>query len=375
MNKVVLATCVTLAAAAVTTTLFRQATAATPTTPLQTAVAPLTPQNSPTPVAMKLPYIIGADISWVQQREDAGTRYSDKGQTKDILAILKDHGFNYIRLRVFNDPTKSTPKDRPYSPQGYCDVAHTITMGKRVKAAGMGLLINFHYSDAWADPSKQYAPSAWADLTPQQTATALHDWTKKTVQQMKDAGAAPDMVQVGNEIPPGMLIDEGGTTQKWSQLTAYLNAGISAVREVDPKIALMLHLDTGGNNRATRDWVEAALSQNVEFDVLGLSCYVKWQGPADKWKANFEDLAMRYPKLRFVMAEVDAQAVEANDIMKALPGQRGLGTFIWEPTANNANQALFAQPTGRGGGPLGVLEEKMAAYDKVVEKYDIKKLP
>src|SRR6185436_9485625 len=107
-----------------------------------------------------LPYIIGADISWVQQREEAGVKYSDKGVQKDILEILKDHGFNYIRLRVFVDPTKPTPSDRrAYAPQGHCDLPHTIAMGKRVKAAGMGLMIDFHYSDSWADPGKQHVPS------------------------------------------------------------------------------------------------------------------------------------------------------------------------------------------------------------------------
>jgi arabinogalactan endo-1,4-beta-galactosidase len=104
--------------------------------------------------------------------------------------------------------------------------------------------------------------------------------------------------------------------------------------------------------------VDGALSHGVEFDVLGLSCYQRWQGPPAGWKANFEDLAARYPKLKFVMAEVDAQAVEANHIMWGLPEGRGIGTFIWEPTANNAGQALF---DNKGA----VIAEKMAGYDAV----------
>jgi len=322
-------------------------------------------------------YIVGADISWIQQREDTGTKYSDKGEVKDILAILKAHGFNYIRLRVFNDPTKATPKDQPYSMQGYCDVPHTVVMAKRVKAAGMKLLIDFHYSDAWADPSKQYTPAAWANLSNEELATKLHDWTKETVTKLKDAGALPDMVQVGNEITPGMMMDKGGTTGNWPQLAKYLKAGLTAVKEVDPKILTMLHIDRGGDNPGARKWVDAALGQGLEFDVLGLSCYSKWHGPPAGWKANFEDLAARYPKLQLVMAEVDAQAAEANDIMMALPEQRGLGTFIWEPEANNANQALFVQGGGRGRGAATVAVDgaRMGAYDKVVEKYGLEKLP
>lgn len=303
-------------------------------------------------------YIVGADISWVQQREAGGMKYSDNGVQKDILEILKDHGFNYIRLRVFVDPTKATPKDRPYSPQGFCDLPHTIQMAKRVKAAGMHLLIDFHYSDAWADPGKQYTPSSWAELSFEDLVKKTHDWTKDAVEQLAAAGAKPDMVQVGNEITPGMMTDKGGSTKDWEKLSQLLKAGLSAVKEVDPQIQTMLHIDKGGNNAACRAWVDGALSHGVAFDVLGLSCYQRWQGPPAGWKANFEDLAARYPKLKFVMAEVDAQAVEANHIMWALPEGRGMGTFIWEPTANNAGQALF---DNKGA----VIAEKMAGYDEV----------
>ncbi len=320
------------------------------------------------PPAAKAPrYIVGADISWVQQREASGARYSDNGVETDILAILKDHGFNFIRLRVFNDPTKRTPRDRPYSMQGYCDLAHTIAMGRRVKAAGMGLLIDFHYSDSWADPGKQYTPSAWAQLSFDDLVKATHDWTKESVAKMKEAGAEPDMVQVGNEITPGLMTDRGGSVRDWPQLGRLLKAGLSAVKEVDPRILTMLHIDKGGDNEATRRWVDAALAQGIKFDLLGLSCYQRWQGPPAGWKANFEDLAGRYPKLRFVMAEVDAQALQANEIMRSLPARRGLGTFIWEPTANNANQALF---DNRGA----VITAKMAQYDEVVAKYGLNKI-
>ncbi len=323
------------------------------------------------PAAMSLQdsrYVVGADISWVQQREAAGAQYSDNGVQKDMLAILKEHGFNYIRLRVFNDPTKATPRDRPYSIQGFCDLPHTIVMAQRVKAAGMRLLIDFHYSDAWADPQKQYTPSAWADLSFDDLVRKMHDWTKDAVTQMKDAGVEPDMVQVGNEITPGMMTDRGGSTSNWPHLARLLKAGLMAVKEVDPEIQTMLHIDRGGDNAGARQWVDAALAQGVTFDVLGLSCYARWHGPPAGWKANFEDLAARYPNLKFVMAEVDAQAEAANDIMKGLPDGRGLGTFIWEPEASNANQQLF---DNRGA----VIPERMAGYDRVVEKYGLKKIP
>jgi arabinogalactan endo-1,4-beta-galactosidase len=193
-------------------------------------------------------FIIGADISGVQAAEARGVKYSDKGVTKDILAILRDHGFNYVRLRVFVDPTRATPRDRPYSPQGYCDLPHTIEMAKRVKAKGMGLLIDFHYSDSWADPGKQFTPSAWAELSFDDLVRKMHDWTKDAITQMRDAGAEPDMVQVGNEITPGLMTDRGGSAKDWTQLGRLLKAGIAGVKEVDSKILVMLHIDKGGDN-------------------------------------------------------------------------------------------------------------------------------
>lgn len=303
-------------------------------------------------------FIIGADISWVQAAEDRGVRFSDNGVQKDILAILKDHGFNYIRLRVFNDPTKSTPKDRPYSAQGYCDLPHTIAMAKRVKAADMGLLIDFHYSDSWADPSKQYAPSAWANLSFDELVVAMHDWTKAAVTQMKDAGARPDMVQIGNEISPGMMTDRGGSVRDWSKLGRLLKAGIAGVKEVDPDVRVALHIVESGDKEAARRWVDAALEQGVAFDVLGLSCYTQWHGPPAGWKETFEDLEKRYPQLSFMIAELAQEVEETNRIMRELPHGKGLGTFIWEPTANNNGQALF---DGRGA----VIRERMRLYDEV----------
>jgi arabinogalactan endo-1,4-beta-galactosidase len=331
-------------------------------------------------------FMVGADISAVQQAEDRGTHFTDGGVQKDVLQILKDHGFNYIRLRIFVDPTKSTPRYRAYSAQGYCDLAHTIVMAKRVKQAGMGLLIDFHYSDSWADPGKQYTPAAWADLPFPELVKTMHDWTHDAVQKLKDAGAEPDMVQVGNEITPGMMVDRGGSTKNWDQLSQLLKAGIAGVEEVDPRIIIMLHLDRGGDNKTTRRWVDNALAHGVQFDVLGESCYTQYQGPAAQWKANIDDLAARYPNLHFVIAELADQVRPANDIMHDLPDHKGLGTFIWEPTRNGNGQGLFTSSfrTGRRtGGPTttapatppregAVIPEKMGVYDQLVKDYGLK---
>jgi arabinogalactan endo-1,4-beta-galactosidase len=311
--------------------------------------------------AASQPFIIGADISWVQAAEDRGIRFSEDGEQRDILEILKRHGFNYVRLRVFHDPTKPTPRDRPYSPQGHCDLDHTIEMAKRVRAAGMRLLIDFHYSDAWADPGKQFTPSAWADLSFDELVTVTHDWTREAVAKLKAAGAAPDMVQIGNEISPGIMTDRGGSIRDWAKLARLLKAGIAGVKDVDPAILVTLHIDKGGDNKAARWWVDSALEQDVQFDILGLSCYTRWHGPPAGWKSNFEDLAQRYPKLTFLIVEYAAEILETNQIMSDLPDRRGLGTFIWEPTANNNGQALFDRD-GR------VISDRMRLVDEVAKK-------
>ena len=164
------------------------------------------------------------------------------------------------------------------------------------------------------------------------------------------------MVQIGNEITPGLMTDRGGSVRNWNQLGQLLKAGISAVKEVDPKILVMLHIDKGGDNAATRRWLEAALSEGLQFDVLGESCYTRWQGTPAGWKANFEDLAARYTTLSFVIAEVGFEVKEASEIMRSIPNGRGLGTFVWEPTSNLNGQALFDN-TG------AVIPEKMEMYD------------
>jgi arabinogalactan endo-1,4-beta-galactosidase len=323
-------------------------------------------------------FMVGADISSVPAAEARGTKYSDNGVQKDILQILKDHGFNYIRLRIFVQPTNQGG----YSRQGFCDLPHTIAMGKRVKDAGMGFFLDFHYSDTWADPGKQTKPLAWRELPLDQLITTVHDYTKDAVAQLKDAGAEPDMVQVGNEITPGLLLNRlpggrggggpqtvstqpEGSTRDWDILSSLLKAGISGVKDVDPRILVVLHIDKGGNNEVSRRWVDAALAHGVSFDVLGESCYTQWQGQPSAWKTNFTDLAERYPKLSFIVAEVADEVAASNEIMHGLPDGRGLGTFIWEPTQTGNRQQLFDY-SGT------VIPERMSRYDKVVKDYGVR---
>ena len=300
-------------------------------------------------------FFIGADITWVQADEAGGATYSD-GARKEILQLLKDHGFNYVRLRTFVDPRAVDGYDKQ---NGFGDLAHTIAFGKRIKAQGMGFFLDFHYSDNWADPGKQCVPVAWQGLTSiGALATAVHDYTLDAVQQLVAAGARPDMVQIGNEITPGMLIhrcDSGGlptgqnpvtgSIANWTNLGALLKAGVQGVRDVDAGIKIMLHIDRGGTFNTSRDFITNATAAGVSFDVFGESCYTAYQGQPSAWMSTFTQLAAMFPNLKFVIAEYGPEQRAANDIMFNLPNQQGLGTFNWEPTHAgdwNTGHALFS---------------------------------
>ena len=237
-------------------------------------------------------------------------------------------------------------------------------MAQRVKAAGMGFLLDLHYSDTWADPGRQIKPEAWLDLPFDDLVTAVHDYTVGVMLALEDVGALPEIVQVGNEITPGMLHPDGLAYDAagWDRLAILLRAGLSAVKEVDPRVSTMLHIDRGGDNAGARWWIDEALSRNLSFDILGLSCYELWHGEPDIWEQNFVDLASRYPELSFVIAEYGDNHRRANDIIHNLP--RGLGTFVWEPTASGVwGEAMFFE---------GASNATLQLYDQMAEDYGLR---
>jgi arabinogalactan endo-1,4-beta-galactosidase len=283
------------------------------------------------------PAAFGADISWVQEREARGIRYSDHGVTKDIFQILKDYKFNWIRLRIFQDPKAP----RGYSKEGYCDLEHTLAMARRIKSARMMFLLDFHYSDTWADPAKQFKPAAWKELHGGGLEKAVHDYTREVVAKFKAAGTAPDMIQIGNEISHGILWPDGKLDTKlaaeWEPFCGLLRAGIAGAREAYPAAKIMLHLACGGQNAESRAFLEHVIAAGVDFDIIGQSYYPRWHGTLADLKANLTDLAQRYRQPVVVVEYTVPNVKEINDIVHQLPGGKGLGTFIWEP----ANGALF----------------------------------
>jgi len=270
--------------------------------------------------------ILGADISFLPQLEDRGIKFSDKGIQKDAIEILKDHGFNYIRLRIFNNPAA----DSGYSPKkGFCDLEHTKQMAKRIKATGMKFLLDFHYSDYWADPGKQFKPSAWKGLSFSLLKDSIYRFTKMVIAELKEQGTEPDMVQIGNEINHGMLWPDG-SAKNMDELTEFIKAGIAGVNDVDPSIIIMLHIACGGQNKESAWFIDNMISHNVSFDVIGQSYYPRWHGTLEDLKNNLTDLAYRYSK-EIIVVEYSEFKKDVNHISFNLPNDLGKGTFIWEP--------------------------------------------
>ena len=298
--------------------------------------------------------MLGADISFLPELENRGMKFSDEGVSKDAITILKEHGFNYVRLRLFNDPST----EKGYSPgKGFCDLEHTKQMAKRVKDAGMKLLLDFHYSDYWADPGKQYKPETWRNLPFDQLKKTLHDYTKKVIHELKDQGTAPDMVQVGNEINHGIVWPEGNVNHIDS-LAQLFSAGVAGVKAVDPSILIMLHVALGGQNDETVFFVDQILKREVYFDIIGLSYYPKWHGTLDDLRDNMNDLIRRYDK-DIILVEYSAKKDEVNAITFELPNGRGKGTCIWEPL--NTWESVFDRD--------GKSNTFLKKYDEIAKKY------
>ncbi len=298
--------------------------------------------------------MIGADISFLPQLEDRGIKFSDNGVEKDAIEILKNHGFNYVRLRVFHSPEL----DSGYSPgKGFCDLEHTLQMAKRVKAAGMKLLLDFHYSDYWADPGKQYKPNAWKGLDFAQLKDSVEVYSRKVVKALKDQGTTPDMVQIGNEINHGMIWPEGhiGNLNNLAQL---IQAGIDGVLSVDQSIAIMLHIALGGQHDETVFFYDNMLARGLKFDVIGMSYYPKWHGTLDDLRDNLIRMSSRYEQ-PIIVVEYSAKKREVHEIVFNLPNDKGKGTAIWEPL--NTWESIFSKD--------GKSNDLILIYDEMNKKF------
>jgi len=286
------------------------------------------------PTTIPIDDMIGADISFLPQMEARGVTFTDNGEPVDAIELLRDKGFNYIRLRLFVNPEH----EDGYSPeQGFCGLDYTVEMAKRIKAAGMKFLLDFHYSDYWADPQKQYKPKAWEGLDYETLKDTVQVYTARVIQTLADAGAKPDMVQVGNEINHGIIWPDGHIGNL-DGLAGLLKAGVAGVEQVDEDIQIMMHIALGGQNKESVFWLDNMFARGVTCDLIGLSFYPRWHGTLNDLQANLYDLMDRYHKPLNVV-EYSNFKKEVNEIVFNMPDGMGTGTAIWEPL--NSRSGLF----------------------------------
>lgn len=323
---------------------------------------------------IKIDFYNGADISEVQEYERNNTKFYDvDGKESDIFTILKNHGFNSIRLRTFVSPKAKygyAASGCGHDSEAYGDKDHVVAFAKKVKAAGMGLLVDIHYSDVWADPGKQIIPERWRNVNNANAmADSVYAYTKDLMLALKNAGATPDMVQVGNETTPGILIhkpnsktdcwgngvDKAATSVNGDMGTAagkanaakYFNAGIKAVKEVSPTTKTVLHIESIRKEETVKWWMGVIFDDyKIPADVMGFSAYTAYgDGTPDKWSNLFNTITTKYSKLEFIVAEYnggdadnhynfDKSRQKTRESVRKM--NRWIGSFFWEPTIGGA---------------------------------------
>ncbi|MHB1070232.1 MAG: glycoside hydrolase family 53 protein [Gemmatimonadaceae bacterium] len=292
-----------------------------------------------------MPYAIGADLSFLAQAEARGTRFRDGGVEKPGLQLFRDHGYNWIRLRLFHTVANS-PWPLPN------DLAYTLALAKQAKAMGYKFLLDYHYSDTWADGGKQFIPKAWEQLSTPALVAAVEAYTRETIAALREGGALPDMVQIGNEIAPGMMFPAGKLPGQWDTLAELLKAGIRGVeagRGTAARPLIMLQLDKGGDVATTRWWFDNAIRRGVQFDVIGQSYYPWWHGTLLDLRDNLAFMAETYRK-PIIMVEVAYNFRPGEYIGKPAPftespeGQREFLEAI--------HQLVLATPYGLGKGVM-----------------------
>ena len=308
-------------------------------------------------------FAFGADLSFLKQAEERGKVFRDGTNALPSLQIFHNHGYNWIRLRVFVEPVSNNLPN---------DLAYTIAEAQDAKRLGYKFLLDFHYANSWADPGKQPTPGDWIGLTHQQRVKKVFEYTRDTIAAFRDAGVLPDMVQVGNEITVGMLWPDGKLPAHWDNFADYLRAGIKGVaagRGTNPPPRIMIHTDTGGNIAKTKWFFDNLTRRKISYDVIGLSYYPRWHGTLMDLRENLAFAANEYGK-DVMIVETGYNWRPGNDfkghaapfpetpegqrefldevtrIALQTPNQRCKGIFWWEPATGN-----------RGGGGRGFFDE------------------
>jgi arabinogalactan endo-1,4-beta-galactosidase len=299
-----------------------------------------TPQPQPEtykPPVVSSTFAKGADISWVTQMESAGVKFYDKaGKQQELFSLMKSLGFNSIRLRAWVNPADE-----------WCNTTDLVAKALRAKNAGMKIMIDFHYSDSWSDPGKQYKPAAWASLDFATLTTTLHDYTASVMNTLKTNGITPDWVQVGNETNDGMLWEDGRASKNMANFAVLIKAGYSAVKSVSSTTKVIVHISNGYDNSLFRWMFDGLKANGAQWDIIGMSLYPttdNWATLNSQCLANINDMVARYSTPCMVVevgmdssSPTVARSFLSDIITKtnAVASGNGLGVFYWEPESYN----------------------------------------
>lgn len=300
---------------------------------------------SPGIFAQSSGYAVGADLSFLKQAEAQGKVFKDNSQAMPGLEIFRDHGYNWIRLRLFHTPT-----DLPNNLQ------YTIALAQEAKKYGFHFLLDYHYSDTWADPAKQFTPKAWEGLSHTQLTKAVFEYTRDTIVAFRQAGVLPDMVQIGNEVINGMLWPDGRLPENWDNFAELVKAGIAGVEAGKgdaERPRIMIHIDRGADRVRTKFFFDKLNTYNVNYDVIGQSYYPWWHGSLNALRDNLVFMALEYKKEIIVVESAynwrpseyknrpgpfpetpEGQKgflEEVNRVVQETPNGLGTGVFWWEP--------------------------------------------
>jgi arabinogalactan endo-1,4-beta-galactosidase len=298
-------------------------------------------------------YIVGADLSFLKQAEDGGFAFKENGTAKPGLQIFHDHGYGWIRLRVFNNPT-TLPNSLEY----------TITLAKEAKKLGFRFLLDFHYADSWADPGKQPIPGAWTGKSHEQLVKEVYEYSRNTIISLIEAGVKPEMVQIGNEVTNGILWPDGKLPDKWDNFADLIKAGINGVYSgsgENNRPGIMIHIAQGGSKQKTKEFFDKLMSYDIKFDYIGQSYYPWWHGSLIELRENMAFMASEYKK-PIILVEVAYCASsteykknpgpfpetpegqrefleEVNRIVMSAPDNLGAGIFWWEPATKGGRSS------------------------------------
>lgn len=276
----------------------------------------------------------GADVSWISEMEGAGyVWYNDSGLQQDVLQILKDHGIDAIRLRVWVNP-----------PGGWNGIDDVVAKAVRARKLGFRIMIDFHYSDSWADPGKQTKPVAWRSHSFDQLRNDVYSHTYDVMRMLAANGVYPEWVQVGNETNNGMLWEDGRASTQMRNYALLVNSGYDAVKAVSSSSKVIVHVSNAQDNDLFRWNIGGLIDNGARFDVIGMSLYPdpnNWQTLNAQALANMNDMRSRYGK-EIIMSEVGMSWDEATtcrsflqDIISKTKSAGGLGVFYWEPQSYN----------------------------------------